>query len=70
MILEVAILNVKIEHEENFEKDFVKAGQFISSVEGCVKNSSRMCLEEIIECLLLVDFVNVEDHILDFRVSV
>lgn len=35
MISEVALLNVKSgEEEENLERDFLTAGQFISSVKG------------------------------------
>jgi heme-degrading monooxygenase HmoA len=34
MILEVAILNIKTGQESQFEKDFAKAGQYISSVKG------------------------------------
>lgn len=34
MILEVAILNVKLDKVDTFEEDFLTAGQYISSVEG------------------------------------
>lgn len=69
MILEVAILNVKSGQEENFEKDFFTAGQFISSVNGYVKHSLRKCLEQHNKYILLVDWENLEDHTIGFRQS-
>ena len=46
MILEVAILYVKEGEEDNFEKDFAIAGQYISSIAGYVRHSLRKCLEQ------------------------
>lgn len=69
MILEVAILNVKVGQEKQFEKDFAIAGQFISSVKGYVKHSLKKCLEQNNKYLLLVDWENLEDHTIGFRRS-
>lgn len=45
MILEVAILNVRKGKSEEFELDFKKAEQYISSIEGYIKHSLKKCLE-------------------------
>jgi heme-degrading monooxygenase HmoA len=41
MILEVAIVNVRPGLEDQFEKDFVKAGQYISSIKGYLGHNLR-----------------------------
>jgi heme-degrading monooxygenase HmoA len=69
MILEVAILNVKIGQEKQFELDFTTAGQFISSIKGYVSHSLRKCLEQENKYILLVDWENLEDHTIGFRQS-
>ena len=69
MILEVAILNVKNELQENFEKDFKLASQYISSIKGYKGHSLRKCLENENQYILLVDWENIENHEVDFRQS-
>jgi heme-degrading monooxygenase HmoA len=69
MILEVAILNVKSGQERQFEKDFEKAGQYISSIKGYVKHSLQKCLEQNNKYILLVDWEGIEDHTIGFRQS-
>lgn len=69
MILEVAIISVKNGQEQNFEKDFLTAGQFISSIKGYVKHSLQKCLEQKNKYILLVEWENLEDHIIGFRQS-
>jgi heme-degrading monooxygenase HmoA len=69
MILEVVILNEKSGQEVNFEKDFLRAGKYISSVKGYVKHSLRKCLEQTNKYILLVDWENLEDHTIGFRQS-
>lgn len=69
MILEVAILNVKSGEEENFERDFLTAVQYISSIKGYVKHSLRKCLEQKNKYVLLVEWENLEDHTIGFRRS-
>jgi heme-degrading monooxygenase HmoA len=69
MILEVAILNVKSGEEESFERVFLTAGQYISSVKGYVKHTLCKCLEQTNKYILLVDWENLEDHTVGFRQS-
>ena len=69
MILEVAILNIKDGQGKQFEKDFARAGQFISSAKGYIKHSLRKCLEQNNKYILLVDWENLEDHTIGFRQS-
>lgn len=45
MILEVAILNVKLGRAEKFENDFQIASQYISSIDGYIKHSLKKCIE-------------------------
>ena len=69
MILEVAILNVKEGLENQFEKDFVTAGQYISSIKGYKDHSLRKCVEEKNKYILLVNWERLEDHTIGFRQS-
>ncbi|HTB99372.1 MAG TPA: antibiotic biosynthesis monooxygenase [Ferruginibacter sp.] len=69
MILEVAILFVKHGEEENFEKDFAIAGQYISSIEGYIGHSLRKCIEQNNKYILLVDWKDLESHTIGFRQS-
>ncbi len=67
MILEDAILNVKSGQEIQFENDFEKAGQYISSIKGYIGHSLRKCIEN--KYILLVDWKKLEDHTVGFRES-
>lgn len=69
MILEVAILNVKPTLSQQFEKDFQKAGQYISSIKGYVNHSLQKCIEVDHQYLLLVNWETLEDHTVGFRQS-
>lgn len=69
MVLEVAVLLVKKGEEQNFERDFAIAGQFIQSIPGYAGHSLRKCLEEENKYLLLVDWEKLEDHTIGFRES-
>ena len=69
MILEVAILNVKPTLTEQFEKDFQKAGQYISSIKGYVNHSLQKCIEVENQYLLLVNWETLEAHTVGFRQS-
>jgi heme-degrading monooxygenase HmoA len=69
MILEVAILSVRSGQQRNFERDFLQAGKYISSIRGYVNHSLRRCLEEPNKYLLLVDWENLDDHTVGFRQS-
>lgn len=69
MILEAAILEVKKGQEKQFEKDFEKAGKYISSIDGYLGHSLRKCIEQENKYLLLVDWRQLEDHTIGFRQS-
>ena len=69
MILEVAVLNVKPALTEQFEQDFQKAGQYISSIKGYVNHSLQKCIEVDNQYLLLVNWETLEDHTVGFRQS-
>ena len=69
MILEVAILKVKNGQEKQFELDFEKAGQFISSIRGYLNHSLKKCIEQDNQYILLVNWEKLENHTIDFRQS-
>jgi heme-degrading monooxygenase HmoA len=69
MILEVALLQVKKELAHQFEKDFAKAGKYISAIDGYLKHSLQKCIEQENKYLLLVEWRSLEDHTVGFRQS-
>ncbi|KIC02947.1 antibiotic biosynthesis monooxygenase [Flavobacterium sp. JRM] len=69
MIQEAAVLFVKKDQENDFENDFAKASQYISSIEGYLGHSLKKCMEQPNKYLLLVDWRNLEDHTIGFRES-
>ena len=69
MILEVAILNVKPNRTDQFEKDFRKASQYISSIKGYVNHTIQKCIEQENQYILLVNWEKLEDHTVGFRQS-
>jgi len=69
MILEAAFLYVKQELASQFEADFAKASQYISSIEGYLGHRLEKCLEVENKYLLLVDWNILEDHTVGFRTS-
>jgi heme-degrading monooxygenase HmoA len=69
MILEVAMLNVIVGKEEDFEKDFKIASKYISSIEGYINHSLRKCIENKNKYILLVEWQTLEDHTIGFRQS-
>jgi len=69
MILEVALLEVKSGSEKSFEKDFKKASEYISSIDGYLCHSLKRCLEQKNKYLLLVEWNKLEDHTIGFRQS-
>jgi len=69
MILESAILYVKHELQEQFEKDFQTAGQHISFIKGYIRHSLSKCIEQSDKYLLLVEWEALEDHTIGFRES-
>ncbi len=69
MILEIAILNVKYGKAEEFELDFKKAEQYISSIGGYISHSLKKSLEIENQYILLVEWISVEAHEVGFRLS-
>ena len=69
MILEVAKLQVKPNLLDQFEKDFQKASQYISSIKGYINHSLQKCIEQENQYLLLVNWETLEDHTEGFRQS-
>ncbi|RYY60690.1 MAG: antibiotic biosynthesis monooxygenase [Chitinophagaceae bacterium] len=69
MILEVAMLFIKPGRSSDFEIDFKKAGQYISSIPGYRSHRLQKCLEQTDKYLLLVEWDKLEDHTIGFRQS-
>ena len=69
MVKEVAVLQIKVSQEENFENDFVVASQYISGIQGYLGHSLQKCIEVKNKYILLVDWQRLEDHEIGFRKS-
>jgi len=66
MILEVAILNVKSDLTDEFEKSFSKAQKIISNMKGYISHELKKCLETPNKYILLVNWETLEDHTIGF----
>lgn len=69
MILEVAVLNIKLGRSQQFEIAFVEAAKIISSMPGYITHDLQKCLEVENQYLLLVKWQTLEDHTIGFRSS-
>ena len=69
MILEVAQLYINKGEGKSFEDDFIKAGQFISSIDGYIRHSLARCHEVEDKYLLMVEWEDIESHEIGFRKS-
>lgn len=69
MILEVAILDVKPGQETAFERDFVKASVYISSIAGYISHELQLCVEKKSRYILLARWTTLEAHTDGFRNS-
>jgi len=69
MILEVAILDVKISEEKDFEVTFSTAQSIISSMEGYISHELQKCIENPSRYILLVNWEELKDHTIGFRNS-
>lgn len=69
MILEAAFLCVKPELANQFEVDFIKASQYISTINGYLGHQLQKCIETENKYLLLVNWNTLEDHTIGFRTS-
>ena len=69
MIVEVAILNVKLGQEKDFEEAFSTAQNIIASMSGYISHQLQKCIEKPNRYLLLVHWKTIEDHTVGFRES-
>ena len=69
MILEVALLNIKKDQSELFEKAMKEAQPIITSQKGFIDFTLQKCLEKENQYLLLINWETVEDHEISFRKS-
>ena len=69
MILEVAVLDVILDHVDRFEEDFEKAQSKIASMNGYRSHRLSRCMEVPYRYLLLVEWDRLEDHTEGFRKS-
>jgi heme-degrading monooxygenase HmoA len=69
VILEVAILDVKVNQEKEFEKSFGEAQRIISSMKGYISHQLQKCIEKPNRYILLVSWRKLEDHTIGFRKS-
>jgi heme-degrading monooxygenase HmoA len=69
MILEVAMLNVRDGQHVAFEQAFAHAQAIISSMPGYVTHQLQRCLETPDKYILLVNWQQLQDHIVGFRQS-
>jgi heme-degrading monooxygenase HmoA len=69
MILEAAMLQVKLGMEQEYEDAFRKASYIISSMKGYIDHELQKCMEVKGKYLLLVKWESLEDHTIGFRQS-
>jgi heme-degrading monooxygenase HmoA len=69
MILEVAILDVKLGQEEEFEATFTQASRIISSMPGYISHQLQRCVEKDNRYILLAQWETLEAHTVGFRGS-
>lgn len=67
--MEMAILNIKKDKANAFEKDFKIASQYIISCDGYLSHQLKKCIEVNNQYLLLVHWESIEDHEIGFRGS-
>ena len=69
MILEVAMLSVRVGSEAAYEAAFARASSIISAMPGYVSHELQRCIEIPNRYLLLVHWDSVEAHTIGFRGS-
>ncbi len=69
MVLEVAILSVRLGESDAFETAFLEAQQIISASPGHQRHELRRCVEVADRYLLLVWWDSLESHTEGFRKS-
>jgi len=69
VILEVAIMDVRVNQEEKFELAFNEAQKILEGMAGYVSHQLQNCIEKPNRYILLVTWKNMEDHTIGFRES-
>ena len=69
MILEMAMLNIRVDESAAFEKAFGQAQSILASMPGYIAHTLQRCLEAQDKYLLLVEWESLEDHETGFRQS-
>ena len=69
MILEVAILTVRLGLGADFEKAFSDAQRIIASMVGYISHDLQRCVEDPNKYILLVKWETLESHTIGFRQS-
>jgi ribosomal-protein-alanine N-acetyltransferase len=69
MILELAILDIKPEKNDAFERSFLQAQKIIMSMNGYISHDLQKCIEKENRYILLVKWQTLENHTIGFRQS-
>jgi heme-degrading monooxygenase HmoA len=69
MILEVAVLSVRIGSEAAYEAAFERASSIISAMPGHISHQLQRCIEIPNRYILLVQWESLEAHTIGFRGS-
>jgi heme-degrading monooxygenase HmoA len=69
MVLEVALLDVRVGLEPEFEVAFAQASSIIASMPGYISHQLHRCLETSNRYVLLVNWTSLEAHAVGFRGS-
>lgn len=69
MITEMVVLNVKAGFENEFERSFDIAKQYIKQAKGYITHSLKKCIETKNRYLLIIEWDNLDDHMVGFRES-
>src|SRR5947208_8226850 len=69
MILEMAILNVRVGLEREFEAAFAQASLIIAPTPGYISHQLQRCIETSNRYALLVNWTSIEAHTIGFRGS-
>ena len=69
MILEVAVLDIKLGRQADFEQVFAKAKELLTSARGYISHQLKNSLEKDNRYILLVSWETLEDHTEGFRGS-
>jgi heme-degrading monooxygenase HmoA len=69
MILEVAILHIKENQSNDFEKNYELAKPIISRAKGYRSHQLKKCIETADKYILIVEWNTLEDHEIGFRKS-